>query len=133
MITPDDLPGVDPTLARRIITMARSIAPGLDNLVDGAGDGDPKPRADAIAILIGVTAESVDRGSLGIKQQVMGPARVTYSDLGSWFTDDDRSALRALVLALNPPFNPLGSFPHRDHEVERLWRHRHLGMVEEND
>lgn len=131
MITPGDLEGVEDSLARRIIAMARSITPGLDNLVDQ--DGGPELRTDAIAILIGVAGVVADRGSLFIKQQVMGPARVTYQDIDTWFSPDDRAALRALVAVGNTTFNPLGNFPHKDHHVDRLFRERPFWLVEERD
>lgn len=116
MISAPDLEGVDETLARRIIAMARSIAPGLDSLEDD-------PRDDAIAILLGVAETATARGSLLIKQQVMGPARVTYTEAASWFSDDDRAALRALVEANSAPtFGPIGSFPWPDRTVELAFR-----------
>lgn len=121
MLEPTDLEGVDDSLARRILAIARSIAPGLDNIIDV--DGGPQPRSDAIAILIGVAGVVAPRGSLLIKQQVMGPARVTYTEASSWFSDDDRAALRACVTPGGPPtFGPLGSFPFPDRTVELAFR-----------
>lgn len=121
MIAPDDLTGVETSLATRLVAMARSIAPGLDDLVDIA-DGAAL-RTEAIAILVGVAGVVGPRGSLLIKQQVMGPARVTYSASDSWFSADDRAALRALVAANSAPtFGPLGDFPCPDEIVEFAFR-----------
>jgi hypothetical protein len=128
VIYPSDLTGVEETLARRVIAMARSIAPGLDDLTDD------NATQDAIAILVGVAGVAAGRGSLLIKQQVMGPARVMYTDVPSWFTDDDRAALRALVEANSTPaFGPLGDFPKPSRSVELVFRKPHFRMVEERD
>lgn len=132
MIAPDDLAPVETSLATRIIAIARSIAPGLDDLEDIA-DGAPL-RTEAIAILVGVAGGVGPRGSLQIKQQVMGPARVTYTDSASWFSDDDRAALRALVAAsVAPPFGPLGSFPCPDRTVELAFREPHYRPFQQSN
>lgn len=111
MLKPADLTGVDETLARRILAVARSIAPGIDDLVDGEGENDPKPRTDAIAILSGVAAEAPGRGPRHVQSQGIGPARVTYRSVESWFSPDDRAALRALCGDDPRAGGPVGSFP----------------------
>lgn len=113
MIFADDLAGVDENLARRILAVARFIAPGLDHL-------DGEPRNDAIAILLGVAAEAKARGSRLVKAQRVGPASVDYQ-AGSWFADDDRNALRALCAAPATTGHPVGSFPKPARVFSRLW------------
>lgn len=110
---PDDLAGVDESLARRIISVARSIAPCLDSLTGDARD-------DAIAILKAVAAEVKSRGSRQVVSQHVGPATVTY-DVGSAFTSDDRAALRDLC-STSPAVggHPTGSFP-KERPVGRVW------------
>lgn len=113
MITADDLTGVDENLARRILAVARFIAPGID-LLDG------EPLMDAIAILLGVAAEAKARGSRLVKAQRIGPASVDYQ-AGSWFSDDDRWALRALCGVPATSGHPVGSFPKPARVFSRLW------------
>lgn len=114
MIAATDLPGVDANLARRIIAVARFIAPCLDSLVD-------EPRLDAIALLVGVAAEAKARGSRLVKSQRVGPASVDYSTAGSWFSDDDKSALRALCGVSATGGHPIGAFPKPSRAYSRLW------------
>jgi hypothetical protein len=121
VIQATDLTGVDPALANRLLAIARSITSGMDDLVDISG-GAPL-RTQAIAILVGVAGVVAPRGSMMIKQQVIGPARVTYTEQNSWFSDDDRAALRALVAANSAAtFGPLGDFPCPDEIVEYAFR-----------
>lgn len=131
MIAPSDLTDVETSLATRLIAIARSITPGLDDLVnitDGAALRD-----EAIAILIGVAGVVAPRGSMMIKQQVIGPARVTYTEQASWFSEDDRAALRALVAQNSAQaFGPLGSFPHPDRTVKLAFREPHFHPFEES-
>ena len=98
--------------ALRVLTYARTIAPTLDAL---EGDG----RLAALAILRGVAAEVVTRGSRMVESQTIGPARVKYTSVSSAFTADDRAALRALCAQ---PFAgmPAGSFP-RGSAVGNVW------------
>lgn len=112
MIAAEDITGVDATLARRVIVHARSIAPCLESL-----DGDMKK--DAVALLTGVAAEAAARGARHVRAQRIGPASVDYGPASSWFTDDDRRALRALCGAAAGGL-PLGSFP-RPGIIGRLW------------
>ncbi|TDW31019.1 hypothetical protein EDD25_2807 [Cryobacterium psychrophilum] len=114
MIVSTDLTGVDELLAQRIIAVAVSIAPCLDSLPDGSG------RSSAVAILRGIAADVADRGSRMVKSQRMGPASVEYTSTDSWFSADDRSALRSLCGAVAQPGMPVGQFP-KSGLVNRLW------------
>jgi hypothetical protein len=111
----DDLPGIDETTALRVIAHARSIAPCLDSL-----DGELKK--SAVAVLTGVAREAVGRGSRAVKRQNVGPAGIEYVPAASWFTDDDRSALRAMcsVVAGPTPGLPVGRFP-KAGLLSRVW------------
>jgi len=113
VIRPDDLTGVDATLARRIIAVGRSIAPGIDNL---AGD----LREDALAILAGVAGEAKARGSRLVKSQRIGPASVDYTATASWFSEDDKNALRNLCVVTPSTQGPIGQFPAAG-MVSRVW------------
>lgn len=113
MITAEDLTGVDELTAHRILAVAHSIAPGLDSL-----EGEPKNRA--IAVLRGVAADVLPRGSRRVKSQRIGPASVEYFDAASWFTDDDRAALRGLCQSAPSGGMPIGQFP-RPGILKNLW------------
>jgi hypothetical protein len=104
MIGPSDLPGLDESVARRLIATARSIAPCLDTLVDEA-------RVDAIAILEGVAAELPAPGAGRMKSQSRNGTSVAWADYSTAFTADYRSALRALCSAAGTAGAPVGSFP----------------------
>lgn len=114
MIDKDDLTGVEELLAVRLIAVARSIAPCVITLPEGPD------RKTAIAILRGIAGEAKSRGSLLVKGQRIGPAGVDYSTADSWFSSDDRAALKALCLAPTPPNEPIGRFP-RPGIIARLW------------
>lgn len=121
MIKPDDIGG-DVDLARRVIVIARSIAPCLDSLEDGSGEDDPKYKSDAIAILKGVVAHVVKRGSTAVKSQGIGSARIEYVVSGSSFSDDDRNGLRSLCSAApSSTASSQGSFPPPSRVVAHLW------------
>ncbi len=118
MLTPADFPfAVGEDVARRILAVARTIAPCLDSLPD-----ESEEKKTAIAILTAVGAEVVARGSRQVASQRIGPAAVVYRDVGSAFTDDDRSALRGLcAAATRAPGDPVGSFPKPSRSLERMW------------
>lgn len=118
MIQPSDITGVDATVARRLIAVARSIAPCLDTLVDGEGE-EPQPKADAIAIIKAVAADVVARGARSIKSQSVTTSRVEYVVGADSFTAEDKAALRALCSASTAGL-PVGSFP-TDRPLSRLW------------
>lgn len=111
---PEDITGVDTTLARRILSVARSIAPCVDSL-----EGEPK--ANAVAILQGVAGEAKARGSRLIASQRIPSAQVTYRDVGSWFSDDDRAALKAICGAVSSAGHPIGTFPAAASAFGRIW------------
>lgn len=117
VMSPTDLTGIDEALARRVLAVARTIAPCLDSLADGTEE-----KATAVAILVAVAGEVRARGSRQVASQRIGPAAVAYRDVGSAFTDDDRSALRGLCGAVAPsPGEPVGSFPKPSRSLERMW------------
>lgn len=120
MIEPTDLTGVEETLARRILVHARTIAPCLDSLIDGE-EGEPKPKSDAIAILLGVAREVPAVGSRRVKSQRIGPAQVEYFDVPSAFSDDDRNSLRSLCSVASSGGLPIGSFPRPARVVDAMW------------
>jgi hypothetical protein len=108
---------IDEAIARRLLIVARSIAPGLSVL-----DGEAKN--DAIAILQGIAEEAAARGPRFISSQSVGPASVSYSAVRSWFSDDERAALRALVAGASgaaAPGLPVGNFPKPNTTIGRIW------------
>jgi hypothetical protein len=115
VITPDEL-GVDETLALRVIATARTIAP-----IDTVTDSDL--RAGVVAILTGVAQEAAGRGPRNVTAQRVGPASVNYSTSTSWFTDDDKAALRVLCAAGSSAasMGPVGSFPTPSAVLARVW------------
>lgn len=112
MIGPDDLPGVDESVARRLIATARSIAPCLDTLVNEA-------RLNAIAVLLGVAADLPAPGTGRMRSQSRNGTSVTWADYTSAFSADDRAALRALCGA-SAVGAPVGSFP-ASTMTRRIW------------
>lgn len=114
MIEASDLPGVPEDLALRVIGFAtRAIAPGVDELPEG------RDRKTAVAILRGIAQEAAGRGSRMVKAQRVGTASVDYGSADSWFSADDRAALRALGGAPDTT-GPVGHFP-RPGLVGQLW------------
>ncbi|UFU03441.1 hypothetical protein LQF12_02185 [Ruania suaedae] len=103
MIVPADLSGVDDAVARRLIVVARSIAPCLDTL-------EGEARLDAIAILQGVAAELPAPGTGRMRQQSRNGTSVSWADYRSAFGPDDRTGLLALCGA-RAGGGPVGSFP----------------------
>lgn len=117
-ITPEDITGVpdDVDVARTVFAYARSIAPCIVSLDPESDDG-----LQAIAILRGVQAEVTGRGNRQVSSQRIGAAAVTYRDVSSAFTVDDRAGLRALCAPQTGAGGPQGSFPDPSREVARLW------------
>lgn len=116
-ILPGDLNVSDAELARRVIVHARTtIAPCLNSL-----EGDD--RLDAIAILAGVAKEALRRGSRDVVNQKVGTASVSYGSVSSWFTDDDRAALRALCAQASTTdgSHPIGRFPLATRAYRHVW------------
>lgn len=112
-VAPNVLPGVTEFIARRVLAYARTIAPCIPDLIG-------EDRELAIAILQGVALEVRDRGSRMIASQAVGSARVTYRELATVFSPDDKAALRALCGATSQSRMPAGSFP-TDRPTSRLW------------
>jgi hypothetical protein len=116
-ISPDNLGVSDVQLARRVIVHARmTIAPCLDSLTD-------EPREDAIAILAGVAKEAMARGARDVTSQRVGTASVSYGSASSWFTDDDKAALRALCAPASTAdgSHPIGRFPLPARAYRHVW------------
>ncbi|MBW8025295.1 hypothetical protein EOG37_01185 [Clavibacter michiganensis subsp. michiganensis] len=113
MITPTDLSIVSEDIAWRMIGVARSFAPKLDDL-------EGTDRTIAIAILKGVAAEAKARGSRHIDAQRIGSASIDYASVSSWFYPDDRDALRALGGGPSTTSGPVGSFP-KPGIVAKIW------------
>lgn len=113
MITPGDLGG-DEDLARRVLVLARSIAPCINDLSSGS-----ESWKDAVAILRGVLANVITRGATSVESQRIGPAQVKYVVSASSFSTDDRASLRALCPTV-PSGLPLGSFPPSG-VIGRVW------------
>lgn len=100
-----DLAGVDANVASRLISEARSIAPGIDSLEGAARD-------EAIELLLGVAAEVPAAGTRRIRSQSRNGTSVTWAGDGSVFSAGERAALRALCAAGSlPPGSPAFSFP----------------------
>lgn len=112
-ITADEFSGSDENGRRRLIAIARSIAPGIDALTG-------KAKQEAIAILASAAAELPAAGSRRTKAMSRNGSSVTYADAGSAFTDEDRDALRALCATGVVDAGPRGSFP-TDRPLSRLW------------
>jgi hypothetical protein len=111
--------GVDPDLGRRILVLARIIAPCIEALPD-----DSPLREDAIAILRGVADEAQQLPPRSLASTGVGPMRETYRDIGSCFTEDDRTSLRSLCGLTSAPGLPLGSFPDAG-LIGRMWPETH--------
>lgn len=114
MITHTDL-DVDEDLGRRVLSLARSIAPCLDSFED-----ESEEKKNAIAILKGVIAELPATGSRRTRSMSRNGSSLTLSDIGSVFTDDDRVSLRALCGSTVADVTPVGSFP-KHSGLGRTW------------
>lgn len=114
-ITHNDL-GVDEDLGRRIMVRARIIAPCIDSFPD-----DSPAKKDAIAILKGVIAELPETGARRARSLSRNGTSMTF-DIGSAFSDEDRSDLASLCAVASAPLPglPLGSFPARS-RVDKVW------------
>lgn len=114
MIVPDDITGVDADTARRIIVVARSIAPCLDALEEGTEE-----HKTALAILRGVAAELPAPGERRLRSMSRAGTSVTFETIRSSFTDDDRIGLEALC-GVPRAGGPIGSFP-TSTPISRIW------------
>ncbi|TFD41748.1 hypothetical protein E3T37_03595 [Cryobacterium sp. TMT2-10] len=104
MITPQEISTTDVDLARRILVLARFIAPGIDLIPEG------EDRLTVIAILKNVVAEVPAPGARRVSSRSRNGTSISYRDIGGAFSDDDRLSLRSLVASV-PAGLPIGSFP----------------------
>ena len=118
MVDATDLNGIDEDTARRVLAVARSIAPCIPTLDAASEEGK-----DAIAILKSVIGELPAAGSARVRSQGRNGSTLTFADIKSAFTPDDRSGLRGLCSAASttPVGLPAGSFPAPDGAVSRMW------------
>lgn len=127
MLKPSDLPGVPEDLARAVISYAVLVAPCLDSLPDDetATEDQKEYRERALAILRRIAKSAGKRGDVLVKGQAIGPARVDYGLIGTYFSGMDEDALRGVCAALNgapgaAPGLPVGRFP-RHGIVSQVW------------
>ncbi|MEN0021993.1 MAG: hypothetical protein AAGC61_01840 [Microbacterium sp.] len=115
-ITPTDIGG-DENTARRVLVLARSIAPCIDSFPD-----ESEQKLDAIAVLKGVLAELPAPGARRTRSLSRNGTAMSFADLDSAFDSDARTSLRALCSASADPAPgiPLGSFPN-DRPFARVW------------
>lgn len=115
MITANDLDIPDKALAARIMAQARAIAPCISSLTGDAKD-------EAIALLQAIARDAASGGARGVASRQVGTARLSYRDVTSWFTDDDRAALRALCAAPGSGTgHPVGAFPAPARAYKAIW------------
>ncbi|WP_227468026.1 hypothetical protein [Microbacterium sp. YJN-G] len=104
-ITPTDLGG-DEDIARRLLVLARSIAPCIDSFTDNS-----EAKKDAVAILKGVLAEQPAAGSRRTRSVSRNGTSMSFADVESAFDSDSRQALRSLCGSAVSGGMPKGSFP----------------------
>ena len=116
---PSDLTGVDEVVARRLLAVARAIAPGLDQL-------DYDDKETAVAILQGVAAELPAPGSRRVRSQSRNGTSIGFDAFVSAWTAEEKAALRALCgHSVASSGAPVGVFP-APGVVESLWPERQL-------
>ncbi|MFK4760301.1 hypothetical protein ACI3KS_05135 [Microbacterium sp. ZW T5_45] len=117
-MTPNDIGG-DESTARRVLVLARSIAPCIDSFTE-----DSEQKKDAIAILQGVLGELPAPGSKRTTQLSRNGTSMSFRDIASAFDDDARASLQALCSAPTSGAQPgtviAGSFP-KARAFERVW------------
>lgn len=112
-ISPSDFDGDEDTV-RRVLVLARDIAPCIDSL-----SGESKK--DAIAILKGVIAELPEPGSRRTRALSRNGTSMTFAEIESAFDDDARRSLRSLCSAQSTSGSlPAGSFP-KQRAFARVW------------
>lgn len=104
MLTAGDFPRLDAKVARRVISVALSIAPALDSL-----EGEAKARA--VAIIEGGADELPTSGSRRVRSRSRNGTSVSFDGAAGVFTPEERAALRALCGLTASPGAPVGSFP----------------------
>lgn len=115
MIQPTQL-GADEDLAREVLIIGRDIAPCLDSFPD-----DSEAQKNALAILRRVYTDLASRGSMFVKGQSIGPARVEYAAITSAFGGQPERALRALCGAATVGGLSVGSFPPPARVITQMW------------
>lgn len=116
-ITPDKLGG-DEDAARRLLVLARSVAPCIQTFPDGSED-----QKDAIAILKGALAEVPAAGSARTRSMSRNGTSISYDPVTTAFSQDARDSLATLCAAAADRTDqamPVGSFPTAP-VVERVW------------
>ncbi len=98
--------GGDEDLARRVLVLARGIAPCIDSFQDGSDE-----QKNALAILRGVIAEIPKPGSRRTRSMSRNGTSMSFTDVAAAFTDEDKSALRSLCGRTRAADRPRGSFP----------------------
>ncbi len=102
-------------LGRRVLIVARGIAPCIDSLVE-----DTEEWKDAVAVLKAVVADMPAPGTRGIASQRTGSSSVTYTQISGAFDSTARASLRALCGLEAAEGLPQGSFPPAG-LVSRVW------------
>lgn len=96
-----------------MLATARSIAPCLQDL-------EGEDRETAISILKGVVAEIPAPGSRRTKSMSRNGTSVSFGDVESAFSADDRAGLRVLCASARSGL-PVGEFPPPSRQVARMW------------
>ena len=97
-----------------VLAYAATVAPNLDGLTGTA-------REKLVAILSRVAAGLPEPGMARVSQQSRNGTSVSFRDIGSAFSADDRAAMRALTGGVSAPTGaPVGSFPESG-LVSALW------------
>ena len=104
-ISPSDFGGDEDTV-RRVLVLARDIAPCIDSFAD-----DSEAKKDAVAILKGVLAEQPAAGSRRTRSLSRNGTSMSFADVDSAFDSDSRQALRSLCGSAASGGLPKGSFP----------------------
>jgi hypothetical protein len=115
VIKPENL-GSNEDLAREVLIIGRDIAPCLDSFPDESED-----QKNALAILRRVYTDLASRGSMFVKGQSIGPARIEYAAITSAFAGQPERALRALCGAATTGGVSVGSFPPPASAITQMW------------
>lgn len=113
-ITPEDIGG-DESTARRVLVLARSIAPCIDSFAE-----DSEAKKDAVAVLQGVLAELPAPGSRRTKSLSRNGTSMSFEAIQEAFDADSRNALRSLCGMGATGALPRGHFP-KDRPLRRVW------------
>jgi hypothetical protein len=114
VIKPEDV-GTDEDLAREVLIVARDIAPCLHSFAD-----DSEEQKDLLAVLKRVYRDLAARGSMFVKGQGIGSARIEYTAITSAFDGQPRRALLAICGGTSATGGSQGSFP-TERALAKLW------------